>query len=186
MAAIDGTISVRVSSATSSRPSSLVAAIELMITGAALMLSAVTCGSTFSGRPALRRLSVISASTSSTSVPNEKSATTRLTEFAEVDWSDSRRGTPETARSIGSATWSATSSAPAPGYGATIVMTGNSMSGRSSCFRLPQAASPAMNSAPASRSVTLRLETANSVRRLIVTNPFVGRPPGAAAIRWRG
>ena len=73
MAAIDGTISVRVSSATSSRPSSLVAAIELMITGAALMLSAVTWGSTVSGRPALRQVVVDLGLDSSTSVPNENS-----------------------------------------------------------------------------------------------------------------
>ena len=51
---------------------------------------------------------------------------------------------------------------PAPGYGAMTVMTGNSMSGRSSCLRLPQAETPAMNRAPASSSVTLRLLTASS------------------------
>ena len=46
------------------------------------------------------------------------------------------------------------------------VMTGNSMSGRSSCLRLPQAEMPAMNRATASSSVTLRLLTASWLRRL--------------------
>ena len=53
-------------------------------------------------------------------------------------------------------------------------MTGNSMSGSSSCLRLPQAEMPAMNRAPASSSVTLRLLTANSVRRF-TNGPPVGR-----------
>ena len=145
--------------ATSSRPSSLVAAIDAMIDRRGVDVERRRpCGSTFAGQAGLARCSPrSSALVSLTSVPNENWATTSAIEFAEVDWSVSSRGTPEMARSIGLATCSATSEAPAPGYGATTVMTGNSMSGRSSCLRLPQAEMPAMNSAPASSSVTLRL-----------------------------
>ena len=50
----------------------------------------------------------------------------------------------------------ATSDAPAPGYGATTVMTGKSMSGSSSCLSEPQAEMPARNRANASSRVTLR------------------------------
>ena len=75
-------------------------------------------------------------------------------------------------RSIGSATCVATSVAPAPGYGATTVMTGKSMSGRSSCLSEPQAEMPATNSANASSSVTLRWLMARLERRL------TGNPPG--------
>ena len=49
------------------------------------------------------------------------------------------------------------------------------MSGRSSCLRLPHAEMPAMNRAPARRSVTLRLLTASSERR------FTSDPPSG---RW--
>ena len=62
--------------------------------------------------------SSIAASASLTSVPNSNWATTSAIEFADVDWTVSSRGTPEMARSIGSATCSATSCDPAPGYGA--------------------------------------------------------------------
>ena len=142
-----------------------------MMTGEALMLSALTVGSTVCGRPAAWRLASIAARVSLTSVPKANWATTSDSEFADVDCSASSLGTPEMARSIGLVTCSATSAAPAPGSGAMTVMTGNSMSGSSSCFRLPQARRPATNSAPASSSVTLRLATANSERRLM-RGPF--------------
>ena len=86
-----------------------------MITGEALMLRAVTCGSTVCGRPAFWRFCSIVARVSLTSVPNANWATTRESELADVDWRLSRRGTPAIARSIGLVTCSATSAAPAPG-----------------------------------------------------------------------
>ena len=78
-----------------------------------------------------------------------------------------------------------------PGYGATTVMTGNSMSGRSSCLRLPHAEMPAMNRAPASSRVTLRLATANWVRRFTIGSPRCamvggGRTPRPATARHPG
>ena len=54
------------------------------------------------------------------------------------------------------------------------VMTGKSMSGSSSCLRLPQAEMPAMKSPNARRSVTLRLATDSSVRRLTQGSPSMG------------
>ena len=126
-------ISVRAMSAAASRPSSFVAAIDAITTGDALMFRADTSGSTLSGKPALAMLSSMAACVSFTSVPNENWATTSATEFAEVDCRFSSRGTPAMARSMGSATWLATSVAEAPGRGATTVITGKSMSGRSSC-----------------------------------------------------
>ena len=77
-----------------------------------------------------------------------------------------RPGIPEIARSIGFATCSVTSDAPAPGYGATTVTIGKEMSGRSSCLRLPQARIPATNRPAASSRVTLRLEMASWDRRV--------------------
>ena len=56
--------------AASSSPSSVVAAIEAMITGAELMLSAVTVGSTVLGSPAFWRFCSIVARISLTSEPN--------------------------------------------------------------------------------------------------------------------
>ena len=97
------------------------------------MFSAETSGLTEAGSPALAMFSSIVACVSLTSVPNENCATSSAIELAEVDCSFSSRGTPLMARSIGSATWLATSVADAPGSGATTVMTGKSMSGRSSC-----------------------------------------------------
>ena len=161
MAAISGTISVRAISAAASRPSSVVAPMDAIMTGEALMLRADAVVLTPSGRPASAIPSSIAASASLTSVPYSNWAMTRAMELAEVDCTVSRRATPEMARSIGTATLSATSCDPAPGYGAMTVMTGNSMSGRSSCLRVPHAEMPAMNSAPARRSVTLRLLTAS-------------------------
>ncbi len=159
--------------AASASPSSVVAAIDAMITGEALMLSALTWGLTVLGRPASCRFCSIAARISFTSDPNENWATTRASELAEVDWSPSSRGTPEIARSIGLVTCSATSAAPAPGSGAMTVMTGNSISGSSSCLRLPQARMPATNRAAASSRVTLRLATANS-ERWLMQDPFEG------------
>ena len=78
------------------------------------------------------------------------------------------------ARSIGLATCSVTSAAPAPGYGATTVTIGNDTSGRSSCFKLPHARTPAIKRAAASRSVTLRLtdrELAEAVHILLPGMP---------------
>ncbi len=98
-------------------------------------------------------------------MPNSNWATTIATELADDEERPSRRGTPATACSIGLLTCSATSAAPTPGYGAMTVMTGKSMSGSSSCLRLPQAETPAMKSPTASRSVTLRFATESSVRR---------------------
>ena len=166
-----GWISVWVIRAASLRPSGVVAAMDAMITGDALMLSAATVGSTDGGRFAAWMLCSISARVSLTSVPNENCAMTSAIELADVDWRASSRGAPEIARSIGLVTCSATSAAPAPGSGAITVITGSSMSGRSSCWRLPHAAMPAMNRAAASSSVTLRLATANSERRLM-RDPF--------------
>jgi hypothetical protein len=140
--------------------------IEAMMTGEALMSSELTCGVTFCGSFSAATFWAIAAFVSLTFVPYENWATTRAIELAEVDWTRSRRGIPEIARSIGLATWSATSEAPAPGSAATTVMIGSSMSGSSSCFRLPHAEMPAMNNATASRSATLRLLTASSVSRL--------------------
>ena len=158
----------------------MVAAIDAMITGDALMLSAATVGLTDGGRFAASMLCSISARVSLTSVPNENCAMTSAIELADVDWRASRRGAPEIARSIGLVTCSATSAAPAPGSGAITVITGSSMSGRSSCWRLPQAAMPAMNTAAASSSVTLRLATANSERRLMrVPFGWTGSTPTA-------
>ena len=91
--------------------------------------------------------SSIAAVVALTSVPNENWATTSEIEFDEVDWMVSSRGTPLMAFSIGLVTCSVTSDEPAPGYGVTTVMTGKSMSGRSSCLRLPQAEIPAKNRA---------------------------------------
>ena len=92
-------------------------------------------------------------------------------ELDEVDWTISRRATPLTAFSIGFVTCSVTSDEPAPGNGVTTVTIGKSMSGRSSCLRLPQAEMPAMNRAPAKRSVTLRLLRAMRLRRLTFGAP---------------
>ena len=160
--------------AASASPSWEVAASDAMMTGDELMLSAVTCGVTVDGRPAVWRFCSIAARISLTSEPNANWATTSDNELADVDWSASSRGTPEIACSMGFVTWFATSAAPAPGRGAMTVMTGNSMSGSSSCLRLPQARMPARKTAPASRSVTLRLWTANSERRLM-QDPFEWR-----------
>ena len=146
---ISGTISVRAISATRSRPSWDVAAIDALMTGAWLMFSAWTVVSTEAGSPAVRRFASMAATVSLTSLPNSNWATTSATEFAEVDWIRSSRATPAIARSIGLATCSATSLVPAPGYGATIVTTGKSTSGRSSCLRSPQAVIPKMNTAAA-------------------------------------
>ena len=64
-----GLISVCAMRAASARPSWDVAAIEAMITGEALMLSALTCGLTPLGRPAAWMFCSIWARTSLTSVP---------------------------------------------------------------------------------------------------------------------
>ncbi len=166
-----GSISVWAMRAASDRPSSEVAAIDAMITGELLMLRASTCGWTVAGRRAAWTACSIWVRVSLTSVPNENWAMTSESEFAEVDWTVSSRGTPEIARSMGFVTWSATSAALEPGSGAMTVITGSAMSGSSSCLRLPHAAIPAMNTAAASRSVTLRFATASSDRRLI-RDPF--------------
>ena len=79
------------------------------------MFSAETVGVTDAGRPALAMFSWIAAVASLTFVPYVNWATTREMEFEEVDWSVSRRGTPEIAFSIGLVTCSATSDDPAPG-----------------------------------------------------------------------
>ena len=167
MASSAGSISVWTIRAASLRPSGVVAATDAMITGDELMFRAATVGSTDGGRFAASTFCWISACVSFTFVPTANCAMTRASELADVDWTVTRRGTPEIACSMGLVTWSATSAAPAPGSGAITVMTGSSMSGRSSCLRLPQAAIPAMNSAAARRSVTLRLATAISERRLM-------------------
>ena len=97
----------------------------------------------------------------------------------------SSRGTPLMAFSIGLVTCSVTSDEPAPGYGVTTVMTGKSMSGRSSCLRLPQAEAPAMNRAAANRSVTLRLLRARRLRRLTSVSPTSGSRGGWSVWMWR-
>ena len=115
MAAISGTISVRAMSAAASRPSSEVAPMDAMMTGEALMLRADAVVFTPSGRPASAMPSSIAARAALTSVPYSNWAMTRAMELAEVDCTVSSRGTPEMARSIGTATLSATSCEPAPG-----------------------------------------------------------------------
>ena len=174
---ISGTISFVAICATPSRPSWLVAAIEAMTTGDELMFSALTVGTTDCGRPRLRMFCSIAVCVAFTSVPKENWATTRATELADVERRDSRRGTPWMAVSMGLATCSATSVAPAPGYGATTVMTGKSMSGRSSCFNEPQAEMPATKRAKDSRIVTLRWLTAICERRLTSWSPWAARVP---------
>ena len=171
MAAISGMISVRAIVATSSRPSGFVAAIDEMTTGEALMFRAWTVGVTEAGSCAFARASSIAVVVAPTSVPNENWVTTSEIEFDDVDWMNARRGTEPTARSIGLLTCSVTSEEPAPGYGATMVMTGNSISGRSSCLRLPQAEIPATKRAAANRSVTLRLLTARLLSRFTMGSP---------------
>ena len=171
MASISGTISVRAIDATSSRPPLPVAAMDDTTTGEALMLSAWIVGCALAGRFALAMASVIAVVVSLTFVPNENWVTTSEIEFDEVDCMTSRRGTPLIAFSIGLVICSVTSEDPAPGYGVTTVMTGKSMSGRSSCLRLPQAEMPAKNRAPANRSVTLRLLRAIRLRRLTDASP---------------
>jgi hypothetical protein len=66
------------------------------------------------------------------SVPKSNWAKTSDSEFEDVDWNVSRRGTLAMARSTGSVTCEATSSAPAPGNGVMTVTKGSSMSGMSS------------------------------------------------------
>ena len=157
--------------ATCSSPSGLVAAIDETTTGEALMLSAWTVGVAVSGRDALASASWIAAVVSGTLVPNANWVTTSEIELDDVDWISSSRGIAPMARSIGRVTCSRTSEDPAPGYGVTTVTTGNSMSGRSSCLRLPQAEIPATKRAAANRSVTLRLLTARRLRRLTTGSP---------------
>ena len=157
--------------ATCSSPSGLVAAMDETTTGDALMLSAWTVGVAESGRDALASASWIAAVVSGTLLPNANWVTTSEIELDDVDWMSSRRGIAPMARSIGRVTCSSTSEDPAPGYGVTTVTTGNSMSGRSSCLRLPQAEMPATNRAAANRSVTLRLLTARRLRRLTTGSP---------------
>ena len=171
IAAISGTISLRAMVATCSSPSGLVAAIDEMTTGEALMFSAWTVGVAESGRAALASASWIAAVVSGTLVPNVNCVITSEIEFDDVDWISSRRGMAPIARSIGLVTCSRTSEEPAPGYGVTTVTTGNSMSGSSSCLRLPQAEIPATNRAAANRSVTLRLLMARRLRRLTTGSP---------------
>ena len=107
-----GTISVRAISATSSRPPSVVDAIDETTTGVALMFRAEIVGSTPSGRPALAIPSWTAVVASLTSVPYENWAMTSEIELDEVDWSASSRGTPEMAFSTGFVTCSATSDEP--------------------------------------------------------------------------
>ena len=104
------------SAAASARPSSVVAAMDAMMTGEALMLSAVTWG--------VDRLAGGPRSAGSARWPpgspsrRSRTRTARrrgASELADVDCRPSRRGTPEMARSIGLVTCSATSAAPAPG-----------------------------------------------------------------------
>jgi hypothetical protein len=154
---------------------------DAMTTGDALMLRALTVGVTDCGSPRLRTFCSIVACVSLTFVPNENWATMSATEFADVERSDARCATLCMDRSIGLATCSATSAAPAPGNGATTVMTGKSMSGRSSCFSEPQAMIPPTNRAIARSSVTLRCVTASWERRLTCSPPWAAiEPPGSA------
>ncbi len=168
---ISGTISVRAMRPTSSRPLVPVDAIDAITTGDALMLRAWTVGVALSGRLALVIASWIAWVVALTSVPKENCVTTSEIEFEDVDCIVSSRGTPAMAFSTGLVTCCVTSDEPAPGYGVMTVITGKSMSGRSSCLRLPQAEMPAMNRAPANRSVTLRLLRAMRLRRLTRTSP---------------
>ena len=167
-------------------PSSLSVAVSELIaamtTGEALRLRAETAGSTPSGSVSEAIASSIAAVASSTSVPYSNWAVMKPIELAEVDRTWSIPETDCTARSIGATTWSATSSAEAPGNGAMTVATGNETSGRSSCFRLPQAMTPKMKSPTASRMVTLRRSTAARVSQVMSWIPYrVRRPHRSAA-----
>ena len=71
------------------------------------------------------------------SVPKSNWVKTSESEFDDVDCIVSSRGTLASARSIGSVTWVATSSAPAPGSAVMTVTKGSSMSGMSSCWSWP-------------------------------------------------
>ena len=95
----------------------MLAAMDAMTTGEALMLRAWTVGSALAGRFARAIASLIAAVVSFTFVPYENWLTTSEIELDDVDRSSSSRGTPLMAFSIGLVICSATSDDPAPGYG---------------------------------------------------------------------
>ena len=101
--------------AASVSPSSVVAAIDAMITGDELMLSAVTCGLTVAGSPAFWRFCSIAARISLTSEPNENWAIDERERVGGRGLEGLEAGHARDRRSIGFVTWSATSAAPAPG-----------------------------------------------------------------------
>jgi len=145
--------------------------IEAMTTGEALMFSCDTSGLTPSGRDRALIASSMLRTDASTSVPYSNCATTKPMELADVELTWSIPEIDCTARSIGSTTLVATSSAAAPGYGAMTVATGKETSGSSSCFRFVQATSPPPNSAAASSRVTVRRETARREIQVISSIP---------------
>ena len=122
-------ISVRAISAASSRVVSPWAETDATTTGAALKLNEPTVGSHRLGSVALRRFSSIVAVASSRSC---RSRTGRgRTRTSSRRWTAAGQpGNAEMARSIGFATCSVTSAAPAPGYGAMTVTIGNETSGQ--------------------------------------------------------
>ena len=152
-------------------------------TGDALMLSAWTSGSTPWGSDSPAIASSIALVASSMSVPYSNWAVTKPMEFADVERTWSMPATDRTARSIGSTTCVATSSAPAAGNGAMTVATGKATSGSSSCFRLPQARTPATKSPPARRKVTLRRPMAARVSQFIAEGSFRRVSPHRSAGR---
>ena len=92
----------------------------------------LTCGSLPWGSSAWATAASTLSMVSFRSVPKSNWANTRESELDDVDCIVSRRGTLAMARSTGSVTWLATSSAPAPGSGVMTVTKGSWMSGMSS------------------------------------------------------
>ena len=88
---------------------------EETTTGEALMLRAWTVDVAPSGRPAFASDASMAAVVLGTSVPKANWVTTSDTEFDEVVWMSSSRGSAPIVRSIGRVTCSRTSDEPAPG-----------------------------------------------------------------------
>src|SRR5450759_1654937 len=138
-----GTTSVAATFAAAARPSGPLPEMDAMRTGEALMSRELTCGVTFWGSAAFVPL---------TFVPYENWATTMAIEFADVDWTRSRRGMPEIARSIGLATWSATSANSIAivvaqfSYGTNVKDTKAAIAQNVAALKLPQNVTPQVSS----------------------------------------
>ncbi len=128
-----------------------------------------TLGSTaWSGRLTFSMAAWSSASASSVSASRLNSAMTMLNPWAEFAWMPSRFSTPVMTLSRGCVTCSSTVSGPAPGTGVEMVMTGNSMSGRSSWLRRVVAKTPlAMSSRVARKTTDLFLKHQLTMRSML-------------------